>query len=204
MRDLLIFDLDETLFHTRHIPLFSSRFRLQLWQGIADYTQLDRLSPDAELEDEYYRYACYKRPGFDEFFSKLEVLNFDFAVWTSSTSEYAKFFIHHLFPQNIVQKLLFVWTRSDCTVKKRFFRRDFVYIKDLSKVVAEYSYPLEKIRIVDDSPEKLPYHPHNLIRIKPWLGDLQDVALVELYQYLLQLQTNKPQSLAKKRWHQKK
>jgi len=201
MRALLVFDLDETLFHTRHLPLQASPFWRQSWQQSISSSQLDQLSPDAILEDDYYRYACYKRPGLSDFLRKIQELPFDLAVWTSSTEEYAYHFIQRLFPVELVDKLVFIWTRNHCRIKKSLFTRRHQFIKDLNQIVAQYSYHLNQILIVDDSTDKLLFQPQNLLPIKPWTGNMGDRSLIELYHYLEKLpeQINFRQ-LPKKKW----
>ena len=80
---LLILDIDETL-------IYSSD------------KQLDRI-PDFKL-DEYF---VYIRPGLEEFVLGCSKL-FSLAIWTASSSEYAREVIKNVFPADL--KLEFIFT----------------------------------------------------------------------------------------------
>lgn len=56
-------------------------------------------------------------------------------------------------------------------------------LKDLSTL----GRPLTKTIIVDNNPYNFVLQPHNGIKIKAWIGDEKDRALVELMQYLIKL-----------------
>ena len=45
----------------------------------------------------------------------------------------------------------------------------YVYIKDLRRVQS-HGYLVERITIIDDSPEKIARQPRNHIRVKPYYG----------------------------------
>ncbi|MFW7379253.1 MAG: HAD family hydrolase [Oligoflexus sp.] len=199
MQPLLIFDLDETLFHTCHLPLQGQS--LQMWQTSMEAQLLDSLPADAVLEDPYFRYSCYKRPGIDEFLLKLQSLPFDLAVWTSSTKEYAHFFLRALFPADFIDKLIFIWSRKDCQIKRTWLRRHPFFYKDLSKVVEVFAYSLEQILMIDDTPHKVCKQPENLLLMPPWTGDPQDQALADLFEFLAQIPDNVNfRRLKKKNW----
>lgn len=188
MRRLLILDLDETLFHTRHHPLRTFPFWQQNRAENKYAKHLDSLPPDATLEDSNFRYACYKRPGLEEFVKALMALPLDLAIWTSSTEDYAHHFISQIFPKSFQSRLVFVWSRRHCQLEKSFWLRQRSYLKDLDQLGRQFpEYRLDQIICVDDAPQKFRKHPTNLLAIEPWFGDLRDQALPILLDYLTHL-----------------
>ena len=153
---LLVLDLDETLIHAT--------------EGC-----LDR-EPDFEARS----YAVYKRPGLDLFLSIVRQY-FDLAVWTSSDRLYADSVVPGVIPPDI--ELKFVWARERCTMRFDPENHDFEYLKNLSKIKRR-GYRLEQILMVDDTPAKLANHYGNLVRVKPYFGDLDDRELFQLSEYL--------------------
>ncbi len=153
---LLILDLDETLVHSSEKPL----------KRPSDF--------------KVFQYEVYKRPGVDEFLSACADM-FEMAVWTSSSSDYAYEISDRIFPKSIQLKFLF--TRERCTVRMNYELKDYYYIKDLKKV-KRTGYPLEKVIVIDDTPEKLSRNYGNLIRVKEYNGSLDDEELHLLLKYL--------------------
>jgi hypothetical protein len=94
-------------------------------------------------------------------------------VWTSATRKTAKLLVQALFPQNIQERLLFVWHRNFCTlvetsgtaaensstkVEEGGQGDNITAMKSLSKVWS--AYPLwdsTNTILLDDSPEKCPH-----------------------------------------------
>lgn len=156
---LLVLDLDETLVY-------------------ATEDSLER-DPDFEVGP----YSVYKRPGLEEFLSRVHP-HFNMAVWTSSTRPYAEPVVEQIFPPDIA--LHFVWARERCTRKFDPELHEHEWAKNLNKV-KRLGYALEQVVMVDDTPAKLVQHYGNLVRIKPFFGDLSDVELDQLGIYLLTL-----------------
>lgn len=153
---LLVLDLDETLVH-------------------ATEGSLDR-DPDFEVGP----YAVYRRPGLDSFLSKASS-HFDLAVWTSSTRLYAASVVAAIFSPDI--DLKFVWSRERCTMRFDPEQHDYEWAKNLDKVKRR-GYALEQVLMVDDTPAKLARHYGNLVRVRPFFGDLADRELFHLGEYL--------------------
>ncbi|MBE9042621.1 HAD family hydrolase [Oscillatoriales cyanobacterium LEGE 11467] len=124
---LLILDLDETLIFSTEIPL--------------EY-------PECFKVPNYY---VYLRPNF-KYFIEYCFDNFEVAVWTASSRDYADEIIDRIFPDR--HKLVFLWSNDRCTLKFHWQTGDYEFIKDLKKV-KKRGYPLEKILFVDDRPENL-------------------------------------------------
>lgn len=161
MRKLLVLDLDETLM----------------------YAAEEALGRPADFQVE--RFHVYKRPHVQEFLSSSAEL-FDLAVWTTSTEDYAEAIIQKLFPGHV--SLAFVWARQRCTIASNPDTRERFWIKDLKKL-KKHGYLLERVIVVDDSPEKLQRNYGNLVMVKPYQGDPDDAELLLLLPFLRRLAT---------------
>jgi RNA polymerase II subunit A small phosphatase-like protein len=171
--NLLVLDLDETLVY-------------------ATEGYLDR-NPDFEAGS----YAVYKRPGLDQFLSTVRAY-FDLAVWTSSNRLYADFVVPNTIPSDI--ELKFIWSRERCTMRFDPERHDYESVKNLNKLKRR-GYRLEQILMVDDTPAKLAGHYGNLVRVKPFFGDLDDRELFQLSKYLPTLsETKNVRKIEKRFW----
>jgi len=169
---LLILDLDETLIYAADEAL----------ERPPDFTTTD--------------YVVYKRPGLDEF---LEFCSnhFRVAVWTSAGTSYAEQVVSHIF--SISYPLDFVWAYPRCTRRYDGEMMETYYIKNLSKLKRQ-GYKLEQVLMIDDTPRKLESSYGNLIRIKPWDGNLSDRELAPLQKYLLKLRDVDNVRTIEKRW----
>lgn len=125
-------------------------------------------------------FRVYKRPGLDAFIARVRE-HYELAVWTSSTAPYAEAVVPHLFPPDL--DLRFVWARERCTMRFDVDRHAHVWAKNLSKL-KRLGYTLERVLMVDDSPEKLEKHYGNLVRVRPFEGDPEDRELDALGDYL--------------------
>ena len=158
-RKLLILDLDETL-------LFSS-------------TQSLERKEDFKVAG----YYVYLRPGLDTFL-KFCFINYDVAVWTSSSSDYAELVIKNIFQDS--SKLKFIWSRERCTQKYNHERNQYYWIKNLIKV-KRIGFDLTSVIMIDDSPEKLERNYGNHIYITPYYGGRDNDELEHLQKYLITL-----------------
>lgn len=175
-RSLLILDLDETLIHATEQPL--------------EHPPNFSVSP----------YHVYKRPFLDHF---LHVCNehFELAIWTSSSASYAHAVIPQLWPEDL--SLAFLWSRKRCTYRLDPEYRRAVWIKDLKKV-KKRGYALERVIVVDDSPEKLARQYGNLVHVKPFVGEVGDDELKWLGLYLPELaQVENVRRVEKRGWRKR-
>ncbi|WP_082551856.1 HAD family hydrolase [Massilia sp. Root351] len=154
--NLLIFDLDETLVHATP----------------------KKLSRDADFE--YAPYFVYKRPFLFELLSAAKPL-YDFAVWSSSSREYVDAVVAEIFAGFDVK---FSWAVERCIQRVDTQSNGYVYIKDLRRVQS-HGYPVERITILDDSPEKIARQPRNHLRIKPYHGLEGDRELLAIAEELV-------------------
>lgn len=151
-RNLLIFDLDETLVHATTSPLV--RPADLLWQ----------------------QYHVYKRPHLVEMLEQASPF-YDFAVWSSSSREYVDAIVDYVF--GTAFPLKFTWAIDRCIQRVHPQSNGYVYIKDLRKVQSQ-GYQVERVVMVDDSPEKLVRQPRNHVQIPPYVGQADDVELLAL------------------------
>jgi TFIIF-interacting CTD phosphatase-like protein len=153
---LLILDLDETLLFGTETPL--------------------PRTPDFRVGP----FSVYLRPHVHEFIGTVAQW-YKLAVWTSASHSYAEPVVSRLFPPPI--QLEFLWSHLKCI--RRFNPEDYSYysVKDLNKVKRR-GFPLERILMIDDSPEKLERHYGNHLRVRPFLGGQTDTELRDLLPYL--------------------
>lgn len=169
-KTLLILDLDETLMHAREQAL------------------------EEKEAFKVFHFYVYLRPFLKEF---LEEIKEDFlvAVWSSASDDYVEAMVAQLFPKDY--PLEFVWGRQRCTYRsKRFsehfgrylkdYETPFFYLKSLDKVKRK-GYQLERILIVDDSPEKTQNNYGNAIHPSEFTGSTADDELLYLLKYLKSL-----------------
>lgn len=148
-RPLLVLDLDETLLHSSPV----------------------RLGRAADLRvGEYHTYA---RPHLREFLLAAHEL-YELAVWTAATRDYATPLVKHLFPQQV--QLAFFFSRERCTPRYNHDRGEPYYLKDLKKVKRR-GYRLERVVMLDDSPQALARHRGNLLPVRPYQGEPTDAEL---------------------------
>lgn len=154
--NLLIFDLDETLVHAT----------------------TEQLARPADFE--YAPYFVYKRPFLLELLVAVKPL-YDFAVWSSSSREYVDAVVAEIFAGFDVK---FSWAVDRCIQRVDAQSNGYVYIKDLRRVQS-HGYPVERITILDDSPEKIARQPSNHLRVKPYYGLEGDQELLAIAEELV-------------------
>ena len=159
-RMLVIFDLDETLIH----------------------------GSEARLERPCNFVACgkyfvYTRPHAEELVASC-LEDFDVAVWTSASLEYAFEVVRVLFGEP--SPLKFLWARERCTWRFDPETGSSHWLKNLKKVKTEGFDP-KRVLMVDDSSEKLKLQYGNHILVRQYLGAQDDDELSELLLYLRSL-----------------
>jgi carboxy-terminal domain RNA polymerase II polypeptide A small phosphatase len=161
LRELVIFDLDETLVHATESALSRpSDFRCAA-------------------------YFVYVRPHLSEMLASV-ANTFDLAVWSSSSRSYVNQVVAQVIPSSL--SLKFAWSIDQCVQRVDPPSGGYVYIKDLRKV-QRFGYPVERITIVDDSAEKVARQPRNHLKVSPFEGDANDVELLTLATRLLNRRT---------------
>ncbi|MCP4574131.1 MAG: HAD family hydrolase [bacterium] len=155
-RPLLILDLDETLIHATERPLAAVRptFRAVL-------------------------FLIHLRPHAREFLTAA-ARDWDLAIWTSASADYAEIVRGNLFVDVEVE---FVWSRGRCTRVFDQERQREVWIKDLRKV-KKCGRDLARVLVIDDKPGGLARSYGNLVRVQPWRGEPGDIELAALERHL--------------------
>lgn len=155
-RLLVIFDLDETLVRATGNPTLDP--------------------PDFMLD----AFRVRRRPMVAE--CLRAVMRFaDVAVWSAGDDSYVREIVDQITPEGVAFR--FVWGRSRCTRCHDREQREDYWVKDLEHVT-RLGYSLERILVVDDSPEKIERHTGNHVHIEPFYGDLEDRALSQVASYL--------------------
>ncbi len=170
---LLVLDLDETLIHATE-----RRFEI-------------------DLDFQYENYFVYKRPHLKWF---LESMNVDFklAIWSSADDKYVEEIVKKIKPDSI--EFEFIWGRTRCTTKRDYELDVYIHEKRLKKVKKK-GFPIDRILMIDDSPEKTKDNYGNAIYVKPFKGDQNDSELKKLAEYLSSIKNStNVRSFEKRRW----
>jgi RNA polymerase II subunit A small phosphatase-like protein len=153
---LVILDLDETLVHAPELPLARP--------------------PDFLA----FGYPIHKRPHVDAFVQGL-LGTYQVAIWTASGRLYAESVVTQL--RIDPARLAFFWCSERCTERFDHETRRRNTVKALRKV-RRRGYNLERVLVVDDSPEKHVRNYGNLIPVLPFGGDADDAELPLVRAYI--------------------
>lgn len=156
---LIILDLDETLI----------------------YATQEKLERDEDCKFE--QYFIYKRPGLDNFLIQLNK-HFKIGIWSSAGDIYVSEIVKQIKPHDIEFEI--IWGRSRCTQYRDLDLDTYYYKKRLNKL-KKRGFKIEKIIIVDDSPEKASNNFGNAIYVSEFRGEATDNELQLLFDYLLTL-----------------
>lgn len=174
-KQLLILDLDETLVYSVERPL------------------------DRDCDLQVGPYFVYKRPFLTEFLAAVSEW-FEVAVWSSASSPYVQAIVEQLFVEPTM--LRFVWSRERCTQRLHAELRNYYWIKNLKKV-KRLGFPLERVLMIDDSVEKLEQQYGNHLRLRPFLGQIEDQELRDVLPFLGWLRgIDNLRSVEKRNWRQ--
>lgn len=153
---LVIFDLDETLIHSRPDPL--------------------ERDPDYLLE----RLNVYFRPHATRLIS-LVARNFEIAVWSAGSPLYVRSIVEKVFPPDV--KPLFVWNRDHCTARFELAYFQTLFLKDLNKM-KDFGFDLKNILIIEDDPVKVRDFANNAIIVSQYFGQAGDEELSNLARFM--------------------
>jgi TFIIF-interacting CTD phosphatase-like protein len=173
---LLILDIDETLIYATEAPLAGSE-------------------PDFHVGP----FSVYRRPHLGTFLEAVAAM-FELGIWSSASENYVAGITALLFPDP--SALRFVWSSSRCTRRYHPELQEAFYAKNLQKV-RRLGYPLERVLMIDDSPEKLSQNFGNHIRINPFMGEPADTELRDLLPFLSWLRDSENvRKVEKRHWRQ--
>lgn len=184
-RTLLVLDIDETLIHAREEPL----------------------GRDADFRVAHYH--VYRRPHLQSFLDSVSK-SYELGVWSTASDDYVQEVVNAIFPDP--KQLHFVWARSRST-ERRVLRSDLDadvhrlglpnFRKPLKKLT-RLGWPIERILIVDDSPEKSALNYGNAIYPRPYEGNSADDELRFLAIYLETLKDlENVRAVEKRRWRER-
>ncbi|MDX2048077.1 MAG: HAD family hydrolase [Chitinophagaceae bacterium] len=156
---LLILDLDETL-------IFATERSLNLHEDF-----------------KFGSYFVYKRPYLDEFLNEVSS-KFTLGVWSSASDDYVSGIAKLIVPAHI--NLFITWGRSKCTLRRNSVYDTLYFEKRLGKIKNK-GFGLEKILLVDDTPEKARSNYGNAVYLKEFKGDKSDNELPDLCKYLISI-----------------
>lgn len=173
---LVILDLDETLVHATEEP-FERAAQLQVGP-----------------------YFVYFRPYLNAFLTVLRE-RYQVAVWTSAGRDYAEEVVSAIMPWR--EQLAFLWSAERCTEHFNHETRNRDTLKKLRKVRGR-GFDLERVVMVDDSPEKHIRNYGNLVQVEPFLGDESDDELPAVLRFIdtLAVQPN-VRAVEKRGWRNK-
>ncbi|MBA6316905.1 NIF family HAD-type phosphatase [Cellulophaga baltica] len=174
---LLILDLDETLIHATQRKL------------------------DIDFDFQYADYFIYRRPNLEWFLKSMSV-DFKLAVWSSADDKYVEEIVERIKPSSI--DFEFVWGRTRCTTKRDYELDEYVHEKRLKKVKKQ-GFSIERILMVDDSPEKTKDNYGNAIYVTAFEGKQNDTELKNLAEYLNSIKSSSNvRSFEKRKWRNNK
>lgn len=181
---LLILDLDECLIHSVH------------------KTELNQMSYDFyknsfDVFDGVFR--TMKRPHLEEFL-KYVFTNFNVAVWTAASADYASEILEIIGVNK--EDLAFFYSEKNCTPKYSYGdgwgMGHFLSYKKISKL-RKRGWDINKILMIDDKPELIDCY-GNVIGIDPFYGE-EDDSLLNLIKYLDSIKdVENIRSLNKQNW----
>jgi TFIIF-interacting CTD phosphatase-like protein len=173
---LLVLDLDETLIHATETKL------------------------EIQEDFSYANYFVYIRPHLQWFLEEMSC-HFSLAIWSSADDKYVHDLVEKITPSTI--DFTCVWAKSRCTLKRDYDLDVYIQTKQLRKLKKK-GFSLDKILMIDDSPEKIKDHYGNAIYIQPFEGDLADEELKKLANYLISIKsTANVRSIEKRGWRDK-
>lgn len=166
---LLILDLDETLVYSSENPL--------------------ERSPDFCIE----QYFVYTRPGLEDFLNECNQL-YKIAIWTFGSKNYAKEIVNNIFPSEI--EPCFIFSRERCSYRFNYEFGVYEVVKPLKKVKRR-GFSIERIIIIDDSPETFKDNYGNAILVNKYYGDQGDEELFLLGEFLNKIDKDKVTDIRK-------
>lgn len=174
-KQLLILDLDETLVFGAEQPL------------------------DRDCDFQIGPYYVYKRPYLKEFLAAVSEW-FELAVWSSAGGAYVQGIVEQIFPEPAA--LRFVWSRERCTQRLHPEWLDYYWLKNLKKV-KRLGFSLDCVLMIDDSPEKLEQQFGNHLRVRPFVGQLEDRELHDVLPFLDRLRAiENVRAVEKRHWRE--
>jgi RNA polymerase II subunit A small phosphatase-like protein len=123
---------------------------------------------------------------------------FEIGFWTTGSQAYADLIVNAILPPSCSAR--FVWAVDRCSLLYDEEFGEHVFLKDLRQV--EYQgFDLQNVLVVDDRPQALTNVHGNLLRVRPFHGDREDIELYLLSRYLRETdEAGDFQGLGKRDW----
>ena len=154
----VVLDLDETLVHCNTLPIESPDVSFPVTFNGTDYTISGKLRPHCQK----FLQQCASR--------------FELVLFTASQKIYADKLANLIDPSHSWFK--FKLFRDSCTLVGGNYLKDLEILgRDLKRTV-----------IVDNAPQAFGYHLNNGIPISSWYDDEKDTELLNVYDFLLELE----------------
>jgi RNA polymerase II subunit A small phosphatase-like protein len=106
--------------------------------------------------------------------------HFEVAIWTTANDSYAHEMVECIIPSGM--ELAFLWCEDECTMVDHD-EHHVALIKDLSRLDS-LGVPLHEIVVIEDTPQKIAFHPENVMRIAEFRGDRGDRELQKAQRFL--------------------
>lgn len=149
----VILDLDQTLISGEELPSFDFK------KGRDKMKKFDHKT----MENFFVIFA---RPHLQEFLDFL-FANFNVAVWTAATKDYALFIVKHFILTKPGRKLDFIFYSHHCDMSQKL-KKGLKGLSMLWDVFKLKRYNQNNTIIVDDNPDVLVSQECNVIQIKPF------------------------------------
>lgn len=113
-------------------------------------------------------YIIFERPGLQSFFDFL-FKNFNVAIWTAASKDYALFIVDKIILKKPDRKLDFILFSYHCDISKKIFNKDEQKnLKLLNKVLKINGYNTTNSLLIDDLEENWDFQKNCCIKIKPF------------------------------------
>lgn len=152
----VILDLDQTLISAEVLDQFPF--------GEKGIEQKAKKFPIYDI-DGYY--IIFERPYLQSFLDWL-FENYNVAVWTAASKDYALFIVDKIILKKPNRKLDFILFSYHCSLSKKFYDNSSKKLKMIFDMLKPYNYTNENTLILDDNKEVHKSQPNSSILIKPF------------------------------------
>lgn len=151
-RPIIVLDLDETLINSEYVKGFD----------IKKYGKKMKLFRMKKMYNDFF---VFERPKLQEFLD-LIFENFDVAIWTAASKEYALWIIKNILRAGTDERpLKHIFFDYHCKASDEISHRK-KNLKILSEIFGLTDYDMDSIVIIDDNREVYKTQPKNCISIK--------------------------------------
>jgi TFIIF-interacting CTD phosphatase-like protein len=136
-------------------------------------------------------YIIFERPGLQDFLD-FAFKNFNVAIWTAASKDYALFIVDKIMLKKPDRKLDYILFSYHCDISKKIFKpNEQKNLKLLNKVLKIDGYNVENSLLIDDLDENWDFQKNNCIKIKAFEvldeGSEHDKELLKIQEILEQV-----------------